>query len=140
MRCEKCGADLRAGENFCPICGAKVQKDVYEGRVVNPNAGEVNSCMIWGIVAAAISGTGIVGLIFAIIAMNKWKTYVANGGMSCGKLTAAKATSIYGLVSSIICLVGYFFLILYFVFIVGLIATGPNLFDMAGNMLYAFLK
>lgn len=33
-KCERCGAELRADASFCPECGIKVQKEIYQEETI----------------------------------------------------------------------------------------------------------
>ena len=68
----------------------------------NPNA---SKALTFGILSLAFAGTGILGLIFAIIGMGKAKAFAAETGEVTGKAKAGKILSIFGLIGSIIVLV-----------------------------------
>lgn len=65
------------------------------------------SILTWGIVAMIFCESGILGLIFAIVAKNKSKAFVANGNALEGKAKVGSILATVALVISIICLVIY---------------------------------
>ncbi len=78
--------------------------------------------LTWGIVAAASCWTGVLGIIFGIIARNKVNLYLEqNNGETCGQVTAGSITSKVGLIAGIVMTVFWVCYILFFVVIFSLI-------------------
>lgn len=82
----------------------------------NPNA---SKALTFGILSLVFCGTGILGLIFAIIGMKKAKAYAAETGVLAGKAKVGKILSIIGLVSSI-------FMLIYWIFAIVLIGAAQS--------------
>lgn len=88
MFCKNCGANVADGSAFCANCGTAVeqQESAYaapaaytESPSYQPNAAQASlgrSILIFGILALALAGWGVVGLIFAIIAKKKIGQYL----------------------------------------------------------------
>lgn len=76
------------------------------------------SCLTWGIVSLIFAETGLLGLIFAIVAKGKVKKFLATGATLTGKAKVGHILATIALVLSIIALVA---IVLYCViFTVGL--------------------
>ncbi|MBR4168834.1 MAG: hypothetical protein IKR47_03795 [Lachnospiraceae bacterium] len=73
-----------------------------------------------GILACALCGTGIMGIIFGTIGKKKVRQYLAeNNGMTCGQVTAGSITSKVGFILGIVMTC---FWVIYIAVIVGAIA------------------
>ena len=73
---------------------------------------EAKGLMITGIVAAALAGTGIGGIIAGIIGINKSKAYVASFGPVSGKAKVGSILSKVGLWAGVGIAVYYIFCII----------------------------
>ena len=115
MICKNCGAQIPDGSAFCTECGAPVQQEqpVQQPQytpvqpVVNDPELNATPILITGILALALCGTGIGGLICAIICLSKVKKFQAAGGVLAGKAKVGKILGTLGLVFSIIAIVSY---------------------------------
>ena len=80
--------------------------------------------LTYGILASALCGTGIMGIIFGVIGRKKVNQYLLeNNGMTCGQVTAGSITSRVGLIIGIVMTV---FWVCYVLFIVGAIIFAVN--------------
>ena len=118
MNCQNCGANVD-GKAFCPQCGAQVQAPAqpsynYNGGYNQPAApqGNPTNVLVFGILGLALSGLGIVGLIFSIIGLKKANNYIATYGNISNQVRIARRLAIAGLVVSIIFTVFYTFIII----------------------------
>ena len=132
MYCKNCGAQLPDNAVFCTECGAQqaapqpqpqpqpqptyqqpqqpvYQQPVYQQPqytpVVAASTADAGSAFTFGLLSLIFCGTGILGLIFAIVSKNKLKAYLAEGGVLAGKAKAAKILSTLGLIFSIFMMV-----------------------------------
>ena len=80
-----------------------------------------NQCLAFGIVGIALSETGLLGLIFSIIALSKNKTYRATYGETTNKTKTGHALGKAGLIISIIMTV---FWIVFTIVMVGATISG----------------
>ena len=107
MICNKCNSNIPDGSTFCPVCGqqfgAPAQTTAYQQPAYQQPAAPV-SVLPFGILSLVFAGTGIIGLIFAIIGLSKSKKFVAQNGSLFGSAKVGKILSIIGLVSSIVML------------------------------------
>ncbi|MBO4385045.1 MAG: zinc-ribbon domain-containing protein [Clostridia bacterium] len=101
--CEKCGQYIDDNSRFCQNCGAEnpgynaapaYQAPVYQAPAVEEPKSGLN---VMAIVAIALAGSGIVGLIFAIIALKNAK--------SGNFRTSLKPLAVAALIISIVMLV-----------------------------------
>ena len=76
----------------------------------NPNAG---SALPFGILSLVFCGSGILGLIFAIIGKKKAKAYAAEVGQLDGKAKVGSILATVGLILSIIMMVYWVFIIIF---------------------------
>ena len=113
MNCQNCGANVD-GKAFCPQCGAQVQAPAqpsynYNGGYNQPAApqGNPTNVLVFGILGLALSGLGIVGLIFSIIGLKKANNYIATYGNISNQVRIGRRLAIAGLVVSIICTIIY---------------------------------
>ena len=113
MNCQYCGANVD-GKAFCPQCGARVQAPAqpsynYNGGYNQPAApqGNPTNVLVFGILGLALSGLGIVGLIFSIIGLKKANNYIATYGNISNQVRIGRRLAIAGLVVSIICTIIY---------------------------------
>ena len=113
MKCQYCGANVD-GKAFCPQCGARVQAPAQPSYNYNvgynqPAApqGNPTNVLVFGILGLALSGLGIVGLIFSIIGLKKANNYIATYGNISNQVRIGRRLAIAGLVVSIICTIIY---------------------------------
>jgi len=113
MNCQNCGANVD-GKAFCPQCGAQVQASAqpnynYNTGYNQPAApqGNPTNVLVFGILGLALSGLGIVGLIFSIIGLKKANNYIATYGNISNQVRIGRRLAIAGLVVSIICTIIY---------------------------------
>lgn len=149
MICNNCGTQFEDGSAFCPNCGTAATQPVndyaqqavpvqpvygYAQQPVQPvqpvyqaavsgNPEEAKSCMITGIIAAALSCTFIasfMGIVFGIIGLNKTKAYTEKYGQYTAKIRVGKYCSIGGIAFG-----GFMTLyaIIYLIAIIGMIAN-----------------
>ncbi len=116
MICKNCGTEANNGETFCPVCGAKLA-DETTGKVENPASISPTAVMVWGIVAASLGASGLIGLIISIIARKKSKQYLNEGGIICGQSKVGSILSKVGLGLSI------GFMIFWTIYIIAIIAA-----------------
>lgn len=143
MICRNCGAQIADGSSFCTECGAPVQQESiqqqpaqpqytpvepqytpYQPAVNNDPALNATPILITGILALALSWSGIGGLICAIICMSKVKKYQAAGGVISGKAKVGKILGTVGLIFSIIYIVVW--AIYAIAFVIGVIGGALN--------------
>ena len=128
MFCEKCGAQID-GQAYCPQCGTPtnqttvkqpIQYQTYPAQPNQPVQTQVSptSVLIWCIVGAALSWTGIVGLIFSIIGLRKANAYINTYGPISTQAKIGKILSIIGIVCSAI--MTFFWIIWTIVMIIGI--------------------
>lgn len=118
MNCTNCGAQISEGLSNCPNCGAVnantnvTSTSTYEGPMCDPTP-----VLTWGILGLAFAfATGILGIIFSIIGLNKYKQYMAyTSGAHSGKAQTGRKLSIAGLIVGIAMTI---FLIIYIIVIV----------------------
>jgi len=125
MNCQNCGANVD-GKAFCPQCGAQVQAPAqpsynYNGGYNQPAApqGNPTNVLVFGILGLALSGMGIVGLIFSIIGLKKANNYIATYGNISNQVRIGRRLAIAGMIVSIIMTVIW---VLYIVIIVVAVA------------------
>lgn len=75
----------------------------------NYNEALAGSCLTWGIVAMVFAETGLLGLIFAIIAKSKVRKYVATGATLAGKAKVGHILATIALILSILAIVFFIF-------------------------------
>jgi hypothetical protein len=126
MNCQNCGANVD-GKAFCPQCGAQVQAPAqpsynYNGGYNQPAApqGNPTNVLVFGILGLALSGLGIVGLIFSIIGLKKANNYIATYGNISNQVRIGRRLAIAGMIVSIIMTVIW---VLYIVIIVVAVAS-----------------
>ncbi len=106
MICKNCGTEIKEGEGFCPVCGAKVESlDAATDSTLQPT-------LTRSIVALIFSDIPILGLILGIIARNKMKKYYAAGGADTGKAKAAKIIALIAFIVGIVSIVSLPFYII----------------------------
>ena len=103
MKCQYCGANVD-GKAFCPQCGARVQTPAqpsynYNGGYNQPAApqGNPTNVLVFGILGLALSGLGIVGLIFSIIGLKKANNYIATYGNIANQVRIARILELHPL-------------------------------------------
>ena len=83
MNCPRCGADVQ-GRSFCPNCGTPLNSYQTPANAVQQprqTLGNPTQVLVFGILGLALgASTGIVGLIFSILAISKANQYVAQYG------------------------------------------------------------
>ncbi|MCR4682163.1 MAG: zinc ribbon domain-containing protein [Clostridiales bacterium] len=108
------------------------QQPQYQAGFQQPvqTAPQVNTtpALVMAIMSLVFCGSGLLGLIFAIVAKNKVRSCVAAGAPLSGKLKAAKILAGFGLAFSIIMMI--FWTIYFFIFI-GIIIAGGSSVDWA---------
>lgn len=126
MNCQNCGANVD-GKAFCPQCGAQVQAPAqpsynYNGGYNQPAApqGNPTKVLVFGILGLALSGLGVVGLIFSIIGLKQANNYIATYGNISNQVRIARRLAIAGMIVSIIMTVIW---VLYIVIIVVAVAS-----------------
>ncbi|MEE1105941.1 MAG: hypothetical protein UH083_08270 [Ruminococcus sp.] len=126
MNCQYCGMNVD-GKAFCPQCGARVQAPAqpsynYNGGYNQPAApqGNPTNVLVFGILGLALSGLGIVGLIFSIIGLKKANNYIATYGNISNQVRIGRRLAIAGMIVSIIMTVIW---VLYIVIIVVAVAS-----------------
>lgn len=130
MVCNNCGTQFADGNAFCPNCGTPApQPDyVYAQQPIQPtyqavapgNPEEAKSCMITGILAAALACTffaSFMGIVFGIMGLNKSKKYIQQYGQYTAKIRVGKYCSIGGLA------MGGFLTIYFIIYILAIIAA-----------------
>ncbi len=129
MYCKNCGTEINDNTSFCPNCGQSVNSEasnpapaykpdqvsytepaqpVYEQPQYQPTqapvyAQKLPNVLMWGILSVCFCESGLIGLIFSIIAKNKakrWQTLTGSPLIKGGKVGNILAT--IGLVVSII--------------------------------------
>ena len=115
MFCKNCGSQIDDSVEFCPVCGAKVEAAPAGTTVVVQEEAKESgkSVLTWGIVAAVLCETGLLGLIFAIIAKSKVKKHLRAGYPLNGQAKAGKICANIALPVSIVMMV----IILAYIFI-----------------------
>ena len=118
MFCEKCGAQIN-NEQICPQCGTPINQQRTTGQPTQyqtyktyetyssqqpvqsvPTQVNPTPILVWCIVGAALSWTGIIGLIFSIIGLKKANTYIKQYGEISQQVKIGKILSIIGIVGS----------------------------------------
>ena len=125
MNCQNCGANVD-GKAFCPQCGAQVQAPAQQNYNYNQPAapqGNPTNVLVFGILGLALSGLGIVGLIFSIIGLKKANNYIATYGNISNQVRIGRRLAIAGLVVSIIMTIIW---ILYIIIIVVAIGNASS--------------
>ena len=124
MKCQYCGANVD-GKAFCPQCGARVLTPAqpscnYNGGYNQPASPQGNPTivLVFGILGLALSGLGIVGLIFSIIGLKKANNYIATYGNIANQVRIARILAIAGMIVSIVMIV---FCIIYIIAIIVII-------------------
>ena len=79
-----------------------------------------SQCLTWGILGLALSETGIIGLIFSIIAKNKIKAYNASGQAPSGQVNTGSRLATAGLIVSIV------FIVIWVIYIIAISAAVAN--------------
>lgn len=118
MNCTSCGAQISENVSNCPYCGAVnantnvTSTSTYEGPMCDPTP-----VLTWGILGLAFAlATGVLGIIFSIIGLNKYKQYMTyTSGAHSGKAQTGRKLSIAGLIVGIAMTI---FLIIYIIVIV----------------------
>ena len=125
MNCQNCGANVD-GKAFCPQCGAQVQAPAqprynYNGGYNQPVApqGNPTNVLVFGILGLALSGLGIVGLIFSIIGLKKANNYIATYGNISNQVRIGRRLAIAGLIVSIIMTIFWIAYIILIVVVIG---------------------
>ncbi len=88
-----------------PVYQQPVYQQPQYTPVVAASTADAGSAFTFGLLSLIFCGTGILGLIFAIVSKNKLKAYLAEGGVLAGKAKAAKILSTLGLIFSIFMMV-----------------------------------
>ena len=135
MNCQNCGANVD-GKAFCPQCGAQVQASAqpnynYNTGYNQPAApqGNPTNVLVFGILGLALSGLGIVGLIFSIIGLKKANNYIATYGNIANQVRIGRRLAIAGLIVSII------FTIFWLIYIIVIIAVIGNAGSSSGSVI-----
>ena len=129
MNCLNCGANVD-GKAFCPHCGTPTGQQQpapyngYDGGYAPVQNAPVpgsnhTQVLIFGIIALALSTSGLVGLIFSIIAMKKAKTYFETFGDVSNQARIGKRLALAGLIVSIIFTVIWTFYLIGMVILIG---------------------
>ena len=139
MRCTNCGNEVSGG-SFCPQCGAPLAQqpvqqypaNSYQAQQPPVNAvqppvtqtlGNPTQVLVFGILSLALSGLGVVGLIFAILAMTKATKYFEEYGNISTQVRVGRGLGIGGLVVSILMMIIYVIYFILFVFVLVNAAT-----------------
>ena len=128
--CTNCGAQVPDGSAICPNCGTQLapaaapqptyQAPVYQAPAYQPAPTVDNGPVFtFGLLAVIFCGSGLLGLIFAIIAKKKIKNYVAAGGQLTGKAKAGSIMATIGLIVSIVMMVVWIIYIIAFAALFG---------------------
>ncbi len=115
MFCKKCGAELAAGEKFCPSCGA--ENVSFAVPAENPTP-----ILTWGILGVAFACSfflSFLGIIFSAVALSKAKKYLAANGTLPTKAKVGKGLGIGGLIGGIVLTV----LFIIYIAVIALAAT-----------------
>ena len=126
MYCNKCGAQLAEGSNFCSNCGQPVQSMSRELIPAPPAAESAvvpaespTPVLVWGILGLAFAVSGplsFLGIIFSCIGRGKAKEYIDQYGTSSKQATVGRNLSKAGLIAGIVVTV---LVVLYEIFLVG---------------------
>ena len=133
MNCQNCGANVD-GKAFCPQCGAQVQAPAqpsynYNTGYNQPAApqGNPTNVLVFGILGLALSGLGIVGLIFSIIGLKKANNYIATYGNIANQVRIARILAIAGMIVSIVMIVFWIiYIIAIIVMIIGVVGSASS--------------
>ena len=82
--------------------------------------------LVFGIIGLALSGTGILGLIFSIIALSKAKSYIRTYGPIATQANIGRRLAIAGLIVSIIMIVFWVVFITIMVIVAVDVASHPD--------------
>lgn len=127
MFCTNCGSQVNDNLTVCPNCGAALSLNkpvqtaasTYVGPMCDPNP-----VLKWGIIGLAFAGFGILGIIFSIIGLNKYKQYQTfTSGAYSRKAVIGKRLSIGGIIAGAAMTV---FWILYIVMIISLVSSASR--------------
>ena len=147
MFCEKCGAQIN-NEQICPQCGTPVNRQRTTGQPTQYKVYETYSSqqpvqsvptqvnptpiLVWCIVGAALSWTGIIGLIFSIIGLKKANAYIREYGAISQQVKIGKILSIIGIVGSSI------MTIFWLIWIIAMIIAGVAVASLPANGNYYY--
>ena len=124
--CEKCGAKIKAGSNFCEGCGKSFKKVESQGKTSKQRPTFLNVWLILMIIgnAFALIGASVMPLIIPIVIVNfiliwalyNWKKWGFYGYIGTGIIGLFLNASLYGGTGVAISLIGLIVgvLILYF--------------------------
>lgn len=129
MYCNNCGAQLAENSRFCQNCGQLVQSEkqnvsaasTYEGPMGNPTP-----VLVWGIISLAFACSfflSFLGIVFGIVGLNKYNTYVDFCGTGSKQAHIGRKLSKAGLIVGIILTVLF---ILYFIAFIFAVSNGSD--------------
>lgn len=135
--CTNCGAQIPDGSAICPNCGTQLapaaasqptyQAPVYQAPAYQPAPALDNGPVFtFGLLAVIFCGSGLLGLIFAIIAKKKIKNYVAAGGQLTGRAKAGSIMATIGLIVSIVMTVIWLIYIIIFAAFIGSVSSSTS--------------
>lgn len=105
MYCSKCGGVVD-GHQFCPQCGNPVRGASQNVTAPNKPAqtqGRPTQVLVFGIIGVVISG--LIGLIFSIIALAKGNNYIATYGNVSTQVRVGRILGIVGIITSVLTIV-----------------------------------
>ena len=118
MICQNCGMNVD-GNACCPRCGVPISNPVkYDYNHNRPmvRQGNPTNVLVFGILGLALSGLGIVGLIFSILGFRKANAYIAAYGNISTQVQIARGLAIVGMVVGLIATFLWVFVIHYLIF------------------------
>lgn len=84
-------------------------------------------CMVFGILAIALCGSGILGIIFGAIALSFCRTYAReHAGVLAGQAKVGKILGMIGLILGIVLTVFWVFYVIFIVALIGELASNPG--------------
>lgn len=97
--CHTCKAKFPASAVYCDKCGTN------KNSAPAVNLGNPTPVLVFGIIGLAFSGSGVIGLIFSIIALSKARAYIAQYGDVANQVRIGRRLAIAGLIISILLII-----------------------------------
>ena len=112
MYCKNCGKEIPEGRVYCDECAPQeVHVEEQPVKHVDPSKGKGIAALICGALSLWNAGTGIIGLVLAIVAMVLGGQAANTAGEKMGKVGKT-----LGIVSLILWIVSVVFLVLFYIF------------------------